>query len=206
MKKVQDYYFKKAHREGYPARSVYKLIEAQERFGFIRKGARILDLGCHPGSWSMYAARVAGPGGCVVGVDLQPTSVRPADGSAKVTLVTGDMNSAEVRARLSGISSRYHVILSDMAPKTTGNRLVDERRSLDLVHGALDLAAELLVPGGSFYCKVFEGGDVREALDRAREMFSRVKTFKPKSSRPESREVFFLATGFRGTEKSAGDS
>ena len=196
MKKVQDYYFKKARSEGYPARSVYKLIEAQKRFRFIGRGARVLDLGCHPGSWSMFAARAVGPKGLVAGVDLQPTRLPGVRDGGRVTLLCGDLNDAGVRRRLAGISPAYDVVLSDMAPKTTGNRLVDERRSLDLVHAALDTAAELLAAGGAMYCKVFEGGDMGEVLDRAREMFARVRTFKPKSSRPESREVFFVATGF----------
>jgi len=143
----------------------------------------------------MYAARVAGPQGLVVGVDIQSTPSPRVAGGAEIKLICGDINDPRIREEIGAASDLYDAVLSDMAPKTTGNRLVDEQRSLDLVYQALDVARELLRPGGVFYCKVFEGGDLKETLDRVGRLFNKVRIFKPKSSRDESREVFILATG-----------
>ncbi len=194
MRKVQDHYFKKARNEGYPARSVYKLKEAQEKFRILRKGDRVLDLGCHPGSWTMYAAQVAGPGGVVVGIDIHATRIPAKAAGAEIKIIRGDINDPDLRPRI--VVTDFDVVLSDMAPKTTGNRLVDERRSLDLVDCALLVVEDLLVNGGVFYCKVFEGPDLKETVARIGRGFKKTRIFKPKSSRRESREVFVLATGF----------
>jgi len=197
LKQVQDHYFKKAKSEGYPARSVYKLKEAQERFRVLKKNDRVLDLGCHPGSWSMYAAKTVGPGGLVVGIDIQATKAPKIAGAAGIRMIHGDINADETRAGLSE-DGGFNAVLSDMAPKTTGNRLVDERRSLDLVECALGVARKFLVPGGVFYCKIFEGPELKETVEGIGRFFTKVRIFKPKSSRSESREVFILATGFAG--------
>jgi len=196
VKVVQDFYFKKAKKEGYPARSVYKLEEAQRRFGLLSKGDKVLDLGCHPGSWSMYSAKVVGPQGLVVGADIQrrkgPLRVK----GAKVIITCADIYLAETVAELEDYSKRYNVLISDMAPKTTGNKLADHQRSLDLSRRALEIAALLLETGGNFYCKVFDGEDLKEFFESVRSRFNYAKIFKPKSSRKESREVFVLGKDF----------
>lgn len=196
MKQVQDFYFHKAKREGYPARSVYKLEEAQLKHQLLRAGDRVLDLGCQPGSWSMYAAGVVGPRGLVVGVDLNPGPVR-VKGGGRFNFVLGDITRETVQEKVRAICSSYNVLISDMAPRTTGNRWADQQHSLRLTRVVLSLAVGLLRPGGNFYCKVFEGEDFKELVDETRLLFNTVRVFKPKSSRNESREVFLLAKGFK---------
>ncbi len=191
MKKVRDYYFKKAKQEKYPARSVFKLEEAQQRFKLLKKGDKVLDLGCSPGSWSIYAAKQVGVTGKVVGVDLHTTKKYAFAGAAPMDLLKADIFSDEIFSQLA--ASRFNVVLSDMAPATTGHKFSDHLKSLELSRRALEIAVEVLLPEGNFYCKVFQGEDFAEFVDEARKFFRKVKVVKPKSSRVESREVFVLA-------------
>jgi len=197
VKEVQDFYFKKAKKEGYPARSVYKLEEAQQKYGLLRKGDTVLDLGCQPGSWSMYAAQVVGPQGVVVGVDLNFGQVRIKGNSSPFYFLHGDIMAEEVLRKVREIRPFYDVLLSDMAPRTTGNKWADQQHSLALSRRVLAIALELLKNGGNLYCKVFEGEDFKQFVDEARPFFRMVKIVKPKSSRPESREVFVLGLGLK---------
>ena len=187
MKKVRDHYFKKAKEQGFPARSVYKLEEAQKKYGFLMPGQTVLDLGAYPGSWSKYAAGVAGPKGLVVAVDIQKSGVM----ADNICLLQGDVYDLKA-SKLREISPYYDVVLSDMAPKTTGRKDVDHFRSVALAERALILAKELLKPGGTFFCKVFQGEDIPSFRDNCRESFRSVRVVKPKSSRPESVELFLL--------------
>lgn len=196
MKKVQDHYFKKAKKEGYPARSVYKLEEADKKYRILKKGDKVLDIGCQPGSWSMYAAKVVGPGGLVVGVDLNEGNIQ--GGGLKIHVIAGDILDHEIVERVQKIAEKFNVVISDMAPKTTGNKWADQQQSLDLARRALDVATEFLKDGGNFYCKVFEGEDFKDFFDSVREYFAKTKIVKPKSSRKESREVFVLGMDFTG--------
>ncbi|HID97730.1 MAG TPA: RlmE family RNA methyltransferase [Thermodesulfobacteriaceae bacterium] len=191
MKKVQDYYFKKAKKEGYPARSVYKLEETDRKYHLLRKGDTVLDLGAYPGSWTRYAARIAGPGGLVVAVDLR----RVRDMGKNVKNLEANVLEIDP-ARLRRIRRHFDVVLSDMAPKTTGRRDVDHYRSVELAERALFLAEELLARRGTFFCKIFQGEDLPAFRDRCREQFDSVRMVKPKSSRPESVEVFLLCRCF----------
>lgn len=196
MRKVQDYYFKKAKKENYPARSVYKLEESQKKYRLLKKGDAVLDIGCQPGSWSIYAAGIVGPAGTVVGVDLQEgKKVNPA-GKAKITWLQGDIESEETVETVQQVRKKFQVILSDIAPKTSGNKWVDQQRSLRLAERVLELTGRLLASGGNLYIKVFEGEDFKEFVDSVRKNFKTVKIVKPKSSRSESREVFVLGMGF----------
>ena len=195
MKKVQDHYFKKAQQEGYPARSVYKLVEAQQKYRLLKQGDNILDLGCMPGSWSMYAAEVAGSKGQVVGVDISKEKKTGHRGGAPVTVLCADIMTDEAVSAMQDVCSVFDVILSDMAPQTTGNKWADQQKSLTLSRRVLELSGHLLRPGGNFYCKVFEGEDFREFVSDVRRNFTMTKVFKPKSSRSESREVFVLGMG-----------
>lgn len=187
MKKVQDHYFKKAKKQGFPARSVYKLEEAQKKYGFLRPGHTILDLGAYPGSWSKYAAGVTGPKGMVVAVDIQKPGIM-ADNLCLLQKDIYDLKLSELRE----ISPCFDVVLSDMAPRTTGRKDVDHLRSIALAERALVLAGELLKPGGTFFCKVFQGEDFPSFREKCRERFRSVRVVKPKSSRPESVELFLL--------------
>ena len=193
MPREQDHYAKRARSEGYPARSVYKLEEIDKRFHIITKGARVLDIGASPGSWSMYAAKSAGPGGHVVGVDLQDE--RPNLPERAFTFLRGDAFAEPALEQIRNLGP-YTCLLSDAAPSTTGNRTVDTARSYNLVEQFIGLAPQVLASGGNLVAKIFQGGDERDLLVGLRTEFATARIFKPKSSRKESFEVFLVATGF----------
>ncbi len=187
MKEIKDHYFFKAKKEGYPARSVYKLIEAQERFKFLGKGQKVLDLGAAPGSWTKYAAKVVGSDGFIVAVDLHRLKIN----QDNVVFLKEDIyqliSSKELEEQ-----APFDVVLSDMAPKTTGRKDRDHYLSVDLARTALQIASRFLVKNGAFYCKVFDGEDFPEFKTEAQRIFRTVKIFKPKSSRKESVEKFLF--------------
>jgi 23S rRNA (uridine2552-2'-O)-methyltransferase len=186
-----DHYTRKARKEDYPARSVYKLQEIQKKTGLIRKGNRVLDLGCAPGSWLVYAAKLVGPEGRVVGVDLKPVTIAlPPNAAAHV----GDLlNPTDAIA--SAMEGRFNVVLSDMAPATTGNKALDAIRSAGLAESALHIACERLAAGGMFACKIFQGSDFEPFVAAVRAEFEKVKIFKPQSSRKASKEIFVIGMG-----------
>ena len=196
MRKVQDYYFNKAKKDNYPARSVYKLEEAQKKYRFIKKGDTVLDFGCYPGSWSIYAARIVGPEGLVIGVDLQEGKKVNIAKAAEIQWFCDDIMSDDIVEKLQDIRKTYRIVLSDIAPRTSGNKWVDQQQSLILARRVFELAASLLKKDGNFYVKVFEGEDFKEFVDSVRKSFKTVKIVKPKSSRSESREVFVLGRGY----------
>ncbi len=197
MRDEQDYYFRKAKKENYPARSVYKLEEAQLKYKFLKGGQRVLDLGCHPGSWSLYAAKILGERGMVVAADLQRTNLVVQKPHAEIHWLCYDVYSEEFVDFLKKNWPGFHVVLSDMAPHTTGSQYADHQQSLQLARRVLDLAALFLHENGTLYCKVFQGEDFPEFLQACKPLFATVKVVKPKSSRTESREVFVLGRGFR---------
>lgn len=196
MKQVQDHYFKLAKKEGYPARSVYKLSEAQQKYRLLKMGDRVLDIGCQPGSWSMFAAKVVGPGGLIVGVDINDGQKIQVTRAAAIKIFCADIMSTEVTGLLQSAAPDFQVMISDLAPRTTGNRWADQQKSLTLSRRVLELAKDLLCQGGNFYCKVFEGEDFRDFYEEVKSQFAMAKIFKPKSSRSESREVYILAMGY----------
>ncbi len=198
MRKVKDFYYKKAKKDKYPARSVYKLEEALNKHKFIRRGDSVLDLGCYPGSWSLYASEVVGPKGIVVGVDLQSADSPPRPDGSEIIWMTQDIMQEELLTRLRKIRPGFKVLLSDIAPRTTGNRWTDHQQSMRLVRRTLELAEDLLHPKGNYYCKAFQGEDFPDFIEEAKRCFKRVKVVKPKSSRIESREVFVLGMEFKG--------
>jgi 23S rRNA (uridine2552-2'-O)-methyltransferase len=189
-----DYYAKRARQEDFPARSVYKLQEIQKKFGVIRKGDRVLDLGCAPGSWAKYAAGLVGARGCVLGIDQKPvTEELP----GHVSVFTEDVLAlAESPRRLEAlVGAPADVVLSDMAPATTGKKDVDAARSCHLSRAALTIALQVLAPGGSFVCKIFQGEDFEAFAAEVKAAFERCKMFKPRSTRKESRETYAVAAG-----------
>ena len=187
----QDHYFRKAQKENYPARSVYKLKEIQKKYRLIRKGDRVLDLGCSPGSWLAYAAELTGEGGLVVGVDIKPVSMQL---PAHVTVYKGDVL-APGDALMDMLGERFHSVISDMAPNTTGNKDVDAARSFRLCEAALTLSHKVLVPNGSFVCKIFQGELFQAFSDKVKACFNRQHIFKPQSSRKASKEIFIIGIG-----------
>lgn len=200
MKKVQDTYFKKAKKENYPARSVYKLKEMDKKFHLLGPGLKVLDLGAAPGSWTSYAASKTGEQGLVLAVDLHELQISFPD---HVLFVQGDIFDEESEARLMiQKHAPYDLVLSDMAPKTTGVRFTDQARSFHLAMEALLLGEKFLKPQGALVVKILEGPDIQDLQKRMRSDFGRVKHFKPKSSRSESREIFLTGQEFKGRGQS----
>ena len=186
----QDHYSRRAKKDRYPARSVYKLEEIQQKHRLINKGDKILDLGCAPGSWLLYAAKLTGDRGRVVGVDLKPVKIQAAP---NIEIINGDVFALDNGV----LGSDYNVVMSDMAPATTGHKAVDAARSAGLCEAALAIAQRVLLPGGSFVCKIFQGPDFNQFLDSVRAGFDKQKIFKPRSSRKASKEIFIIGLGFK---------
>ena len=191
-----DHYSERAKKERYPARSVYKLKEAQKKYRLIRKGDQVLDLGCSPGSWLLYAAELTGKRGKVLGIDLKPVTIQiPSQAETlEADILTIDRSWIEKE----GFTSRFNVVLSDMAPATTGNKAIDTERSYQLCQAALNIAQLALRPGGSFVCKIFQGEEFKRFSDSVRNRFKTHKIFKPQSSRKVSKEIYIIGMGFRG--------
>jgi 23S rRNA (uridine2552-2'-O)-methyltransferase len=196
----EDHYTRKARKDSYPARSVYKLKEIQKKFRIINKGDRVLDLGCAPGSWLLYAAELTGERGEVVGIDQKPVAIQTPE---HVKVYTGDALD-DLDIVLGMLGRGYSAVLSDMAPGTTGNKTVDAARSMGLCEAALNLAGNVLKPGGSFVCKVFQSGEVKQFADEVRKKFSQQKTFKPQSSRKASKEIFIIGLNYHGNAPVSG--
>ena len=196
MKTYRDHFFLKAKQENYPARSVYKLKEIDKRFRIFRQGQRVLDLGAAPGSWSLGAAERVGESGLVIGADIQSTSTNfPRNIHFYQEDVFSRSEAFEAVLRENG---PFHVVMSDMAPRTTGHRGTDQARSAALCEEALAVALAHLIKGGSFIVKVFMGPDVKPFTEELRRHFTTVKAFKPTSSRSESMETFSISMGFKG--------
>jgi len=188
----QDHYSRKAQKENYAARSVYKLQEIQKKFGLIRKGDRILDLGCAPGSWLTYAAELTGSNGSVQGIDIKPVSVKL---PAHVTVYQGDVLAPDA-ALMQKLGKPFNAVISDMAPNTTGNKDVDATRSFRLCEAALHLCHDVLAKRGVFVCKIFQGELLQEFADSVKAAFRHQHLFKPKSSRKASKEIFIIGINF----------
>jgi 23S rRNA (uridine2552-2'-O)-methyltransferase len=188
-RQLNDPYVHRARQEGWRARSVFKLQELDERFGLLGRGARVLDLGAAPGSWSQYAARK----GCrVVAVDLLPF-----EPIAGVERLEGDFLDPAVQARLAELlGGPAQVVLSDMAAPATGQRAVDRLRAEALGETVLDFAAEVLAPGGACAIKLIKGGEAA-LMPRASARFATAKVVRPKATRADSSEVFLVARGFK---------
>lgn len=185
-----DKFTRQAKDEGYAARSVYKLQEIDQRHKLLRRGQRVVDLGCAPGSWSAYVIERVGHGH-LVGIDLTEVAM---PGGIFLQRSILDVPAEEIFALLGG---KADVVLSDMAPLTTGARDADHYAQIELATCALERAIALLVPGGSFVVKVFEGPDAKGFELAARKHFSAAKRVRPEAVRANSREWFLVATGFK---------
>ena len=191
---VSDTYVQRAQAEGYRSRAAYKLLELQERDGLLRPGMRVVDLGAAPGGWSQIAARFVGPRGRVLALDLLPI-----DPIAGVEIITGDFREDEVLARLTDLllAQPLDLVLSDMAPNVSGMKAVDQPRSIYLNELALEFARTTLKPGGVLAIKTFHGEGFDALVTTMRQLFDQVLSRKPKASRPQSRETYLVAKGFR---------
>lgn len=196
MKKYRDHYFMRAKKDNYPARSVYKLKEIDKRFNIFSKGMKVLDLGAAPGSWSLGAAEKVGEKGLVIGADIQTTETEfpPNVRFMQENVFERSQAFEDVLAEV----MPFDVVISDMAPKTTGHKFTDQARSAELCYEALNVACYCLKPKGSFIVKIFMGPDVQAYAKSMRKYFDSVKSFKPKSSRDESKEIFYVGLGFNG--------
>lgn len=191
----KDYYFQKAKSEKYVARSIFKLQEIDDRYRIFKSGYKVLDLGAAPGSWSQYASKKVGVQGRVLGIDLQPIKLTLPN-AAFLTADIREIPFDQVFAEF-GFEPPFDVVLSDMAPKTTGIRITDQVRSLELCEIALETAKKYLRPRGSFVCKLFHSEDFEQFREQVRESFGRVEVLRPKSTRKESKEIFFIGQQFQ---------
>jgi 23S rRNA (uridine2552-2'-O)-methyltransferase len=190
----QDSYFKKAKQEGYRSRAAYKLLELQQRYRVFKAGDRVIDLGAAPGGWLQVTAKVVGPDGKVIGVDLE--SIQPLP-ERNVILLSGDIRSEEVQLKIRQlIGGPAHCVLSDLAPKLSGIRDADMARCLELNRTALAVAFELLRPGGALLVKSFISDDLQLFTAELKQHFSAVQRTKPEATRQGSSEFYFFAKGF----------
>ena len=193
-RQLNDPYVAGAKAKGYRSRAAFKLIELDDKFHFLKPGARVLDLGAAPGGWSQVARARIGRDGQVVGADI--IDVEPIAG---VTLLKLDLMARDAPCVIRGaLLGPADLVLSDMAAPTTGHRATDHLRTTVLFEAALDLAEGVLKPGGVFVGKVFQGGAAPEILARLKKSFSEVRHVKPPASRAESVELYLVAQGFRG--------
>jgi 23S rRNA (uridine2552-2'-O)-methyltransferase len=192
--KWQDHYTRRAKAEKWLARSVYKLEEIDKRFRLIRARDDLLDLGCYPGSWSQYSCAKVGPKGSVVGIDLQEPKLSALRHFRFIKADVLALDPAELRAEI----GPRHVVISDLAPRTTGVGVADAARSLRLAGKALSIALHLLKGEGRFLCKAFESEDLGVLRRELSEHFDEVKTAKPAAVRKRSREIYLIARGFAG--------
>jgi 23S rRNA (uridine2552-2'-O)-methyltransferase len=191
QRQLNDPYVAKARSSGYRSRAAFKLVELDEKFHFLKKGQRVLDLGSAPGGWSQVAAA---RGATIVAADVLVMDEIPG-----VTFFQADLTDPDVPAMLKKeLGGPADLVLTDMAAPTTGHRATDHIRTIALVEIALEVAEDCLKPGGAFVGKVFQGGSSNELLARLKKNFREVKHVKPPASRAESVELYVVALGFKG--------
>jgi 23S rRNA (uridine2552-2'-O)-methyltransferase len=220
-----DFWALKAKKEGYPARSVYKLEEICSKFGLLKKGSAgqsgsvsssgacsggaggsaatgdklggpvVLDIGAAPGSWSLWLLKALAGKGHLSAVDIQNLGIAP--NAPNFSFLKGSILDSVIRAQLKN-AGPYSLVVSDAAPSTSGNRLVDQSRSEELVEAVMGLALEVLAPGGALVMKIFQGGEEKRLITELKQHFSQARGFKPIACRAESFETYLVAMGFKG--------
>ncbi|MBO6946789.1 MAG: RlmE family RNA methyltransferase [Rhodospirillales bacterium] len=196
QRQLNDPYVQEAKRLGYRSRAAFKLIELDDKFRFLKKGAKVIDLGAAPGGWTQVAMARIGDGGHVIGIDLQEM-----EGIPGADLIQGDFLDDDAPDRLKALlGGQADIVLSDMAAASTGHPQTDHLRIMGLLEVAADFAADVLAPGGTFVGKVLQGGTENELLAALKRDFKTVKHAKPPASRSDSAEIYVVATGFRGSE------
>jgi 23S rRNA (uridine2552-2'-O)-methyltransferase len=191
-RQLNDPYVTAARQQGWRSRAAFKLLELDDRFQLVRQGARVLDLGAAPGGWTQVAVKRGATS--VVALDLLP--IDPIQGA---TIIQGDFLDPKMPDRLNtALGGEADLVLSDMAPNTTGHASTDHIRIVALAETALDFAVQVLAPGGGFVAKVFQGGSEKQILDVLKRNFASVRHAKPPASRKESSELYVVATGFKG--------
>jgi len=191
----REFFTIKARKQGYPARSIYKLEEIDKKYSFLKKDNVVLDLGCAPGSWLMYILSKVGENGLVVGVDINDINIKSEEIRNGIVFIKKDIGDLRI-GELRDISLGYHVVVSDLAPATTGIKLVDVKRSSELCLGALNIAKQILFVNGIFVCKMFEGELTGDFINLLKRNFNFVKEFRPKAVLKKSKEIYIIAKGF----------
>ena len=202
-RQLNDPYVHQAKKEGYRSRAAFKLVELDDKFKFLKPGKLVLDLGAAPGGWTQVAVsrvRSTEEAPRVIGVDL--LAMDPIAGAMFMQMDFMDSNAShKIRRHLPPDLGRgVDVVLSDMAPNTTGHSTTDHLRIMSLLEAAYDFSCEILKPGGTFVAKVFQGGTEKELLSRMKKDFAEVKHAKPQASRADSSEMYVVATGYRGAK------
>lgn len=193
--KVKDHYFNKAKSENYLARSIYKLEEIDEKYKILKPGMLVVDFGYHPGSWIQYTSRILGDEGKVVGIDIREVN-KKLSGIKNVRVFQKDIFDIHDLSQL-GVEGQFDVVLSDMAPNTTGIKSVDQDRSLNLVESVFGLLPKFLKPGGNFVIKVFDSQHAQNYLKEQKNLFKEFHYLKPKSTRSISKEFFAIGKNFK---------
>lgn len=194
QRQLNDPYVSAAKDAGYRSRAAFKIIELNEKYRFFKQGMKVIDLGAAPGGWSQIVSQKMGKNGKIVAIDLLP--IEPIDGAEILEMDFLDDEAPDIlKEKLGGEAD---LVLSDMAPATTGHKGTDHLRIMGLAENAAYFALEVLSPGGAFVCKLFQGGAEKDLLMQLKKSFTKVRHAKPSSSRSDSSEMFIVATGFKG--------
>jgi 23S rRNA (uridine2552-2'-O)-methyltransferase len=200
QRQLNDPYVRAAQAAGYRSRAAFKLVEIDDKLHLLKPRGRVVDLGAAPGGWTQVALQRIGEAGKVVALDLLPMDPIPG-----ATMLQGDFQDPEAeRAVLAALDGQADLVLSDMAPNTTGHNATDHLRIIALAELALDFALKVLSPGGGFVAKVFQGGTEKQLLDQLKARFATVRHVKPPASRKDSAELYVVATGFRPASQTGG--
>ncbi|MCS7096013.1 MAG: RlmE family RNA methyltransferase [Candidatus Bathyarchaeota archaeon] len=196
QERKRDYYYRKARAENYRSRAAYKLLQAVEKYQFIKEGDVIVDLGAAPGGWIQAARKIIGEKGFVLGVDIRP--IEPFY-EHNIKTIMGDITDQQtIQAILEMLPGRADVVISDVSPNISGIWEVDHARQIDCAQAALDIALEILKPQGNIFFKVFQGDMLEDFILKVKKYFEDVKVIKPKASRAKSSEIFILGLRLRG--------
>ena len=185
-----EFYTTLAKKEGYPARSIYKLKEIDEKYKIIKKGDRVLDLGSSPGSWLLYISQKVGDKGKVTGVDIEEIKIPQKANIAFIKKGVFDLKESDLR-------DKVEVVVSDLSPKTSGIKFLDSGKSLELAEKSFEIAKSVLLPGGNFVCKIFESEENEGFFKKVKKCFDFAKRFRPRAVIKKSREFYIIGRGFR---------
>jgi len=199
-----EYYFKKAKEENYRSRSTYKLVQTNEKYGFIQRNNIVVDLGAAPGGWIQAARKMTGKNGFVLGIDLKP--IEPFTQEYIRTIIADFTEPGTIDVIMSFLRRKADVVLCDAAPNIIGVWEVDHARQIDLAEKALEIAQCVLRPSGSFFVKVFEGELLNDFMQTVKILFDEVKLVKPQASRQQSSEMYLLALGLKVTRECEEES
>jgi len=195
QERKRDYYYKKAKEEKYRSRAAYKLLQAIEKYHFIKNGDVVVDLGTAPGGWVQAARKIVGNKGFVLGVDLKPIEPFP---DRNVRTIIGDISEEETLQQiLEFLTRKANVVISDVSPNISGIWEIDHARQIDLAQQALEIALKTLESSGNFFVKVFQGDMLDDFVEKMKEHFEVMKVIKPKASRAKSSEIFLLGMGLK---------